>query len=975
MSAGRGLPAPAVHGGAVPGAPGLPGGEAGEALDFSINVNPWGMSPKALAAARAALAGCDAYPDRDCSLLRPAIVSYLGRTLGARGLDPSMVHCSAGATDALFRLAAVLAPRRALVCAPTFAEYARALGMCGCEVVSVPLGREDGYAQARRLADALDPTVDIVFACEPNNPTGTVDARRDLEALLSACERAGAVLVVDECFNGFLDGPADHSLAPLVPDHPSLVVLRAFTKVFGMAGLRLGYVLCGDRGVVDGLARAGDPWVVSTVAQAAGLAALGDEEYLAGSLAEVRRERPRLARALRGLGLHVVDGSANFLLFRHDSPGLPGRLAKRGVLVRDCSDFSGLGPGWARVAVRRSRENDELVRALAGELGSAPAGGMAAAAAPAAPVAVASPPAAPDAEAARPAPSSSAPSRAAVLMVQGTMSNAGKSVLVAGLCRAFTRRGLSVAPFKGQNMSLNSGVTPDGREVGRAQVLQAHACGLEPDARMNPVLLKPASDVGSQVLLMGRPVANLGAREYGAFRASLRSGVAEALESLRAEHDLVVIEGAGSPAEINLDDTRDLANMGVARMADAPVVLVGDIDPGGVFAQLKGTVDLLRPEDRARVAGLVINKFRGDREILRPGLSMLEDLCGVPVLGVVPWVDLDLPDEDGLSARARRARGSLDDIRADEEGDGAAAGLADVAVLALPRVSNATDLAPLERHPRARVRWVGRPAQAGRPDLLVVPGSKATLSDLRWMRSNGLDRVVCALAGSGVPVLGVCGGYQMLGTSLEDPTGADGGGSERGLGLLPVRTVMGEGKRLARVEGAFAGPDGVPCRPGSPSVGGRAASGDPFAALAGIPVSGYEVHMGATLPDEEEAAPTDVPGFSPGGAGAPVSRPLAHVADAGSGGGPRAQGTVVGAVAGTYVHGLLDAPGAADALVGELLRRKGLGPGPGGAASPGARQVEDRELDRLADVLERCLDIDRLLRIALDWGGRGGVRA
>ena len=328
------------------------------------------------------------------------------------------------------------------------------------------------------------------------------------------------------------------------------------------------------------------------------------------------------------------------------------------------------------------------------------------------------------------------------IMIQGTMSNAGKSLLAAGLCRVFRQDGYRTAPFKSQNMALNSFITADGGEMGRAQVVQAEAAGIPPDVRMNPILLKPTTDMGSQVIVNGRVLGNMDAMAYYRCKPELVPAVLEAYRSLEREFDVIVIEGAGSPAEINLK-REDIVNMGLARLVDAPVLLVGDIDRGGVFAQLYGTVALLEPEERARIAGVVVNKFRGDRAILEPGLRQLEQLCGAPVAGVVPYLHLDIDDEDSLSARFDR----VSDRR-----------LVDVAVIRLPRISNFTDFGPFERYENVSLRYIDAPRDLHQPDLICLPGTKSTLADLRWLRQSGLEAAVKQAAAAGTPVFGICGG-------------------------------------------------------------------------------------------------------------------------------------------------------------------------------------------------------------------------
>ena len=400
-------------------------------------------------------------------------------------------------------------------------------------------------------------------------------------------------------------------------------------------------------------------------------------------------------------------------------------------------------------------------------------------------------------------------SRAKCIMVQGTMSGAGKSLLCAALCRIFAQDGLRAVPFKSQNMALNSFVTKDGLEMGRAQVVQAQAAGVEPDVRMNPILLKPSSDVGSQVIVNGEVRGQMAAAEYFRTKKKLVPDIMAAYDSLAEEADVIVIEGAGSPAEINLK-SEDIVNMGLAEMVDAPVLLVGDIDRGGVFAQLYGTVELLEEKERARIKGLVINKFRGDVEILRPGLAMLEEKTHLPVVGVVPYLKVDIEDEDSLSQRLE-SRGGKKPL--------------DAAILRLPHLSNFTDFMPLEQHPLLGVRYVANAHELGTPDLILLPGTKNTVDDLLWLRQCGLEAALLRLAGKGTPVLGVCGGYQMLGQTLDDSEGSESGRPQtlRGLGLLPTRTVFSQRKRRAQVRAVV---DAAP--------------------FAGAELEAYEIHTGVT---------------------------------------------------------------------------------------------------------------------------------
>ncbi len=394
------------------------------------------------------------------------------------------------------------------------------------------------------------------------------------------------------------------------------------------------------------------------------------------------------------------------------------------------------------------------------------------------------------------------------IMLQGTMSGVGKSLLTAGLCRIFKEDGYSPAPFKSQNMALNSFITNEGLEMGRAQVTQAEAAGIEPSVRMNPILLKPTSDVGSQVIVNGEVLKNMSARDYFKYKTSLIPEIKKAYDSLNAEYSPIVIEGAGSPAEINLK-SNDIVNMGLAQMLDAPVVLIGDIDRGGVFAQLLGTMMLLEEDERKRVKGLIINKFRGDVSLLDSGISFLEEKCGVPVLGVMPYTKLDLPDEDSLSERFEK-RG----IEA-----------VDIVVIRFPRISNFSDFDVFEGIANVSLRYISSVEEFGEPDLVILPGSKNTIEDLKWFRECGLEAKVMRHS-ERHPVFGICGGYQMLGERIADPEGMESGGEIRGMGLLPIETIMGKDKVRTRTEGEFGGLSGI------------------FSSLNGLRYEGYEIHMG-----------------------------------------------------------------------------------------------------------------------------------
>lgn len=512
---------------------------------------------------------------------------------------------------------------------------------------------------------------------------------------------------------------------------------------------------------------------------------------------------------------------------------------------------------------------------------------------------------------------------AKVIMVQGTMSSAGKSFFVAGLCRVFAQDGYRVMPFKSQNMANNSYVTKDGYEMGRAQAMQAEACRVEPDVKMNPVLLKPSTDMGSQVIVNGKVRGYRSATDYFAEKKSLIPDILKAYEALAEEADIIVVEGAGSPAEINLKKD-DIVNMGLAERLDAPVILVGDIDRGGVFAQLYGTIALLEKKEQDRIKGMVINKFRGDKSLLSSGLALLEEKCNIPVLGVLPYLqDVHLEEEDSLAPCLDNAQPICPDGMGKKEAGHETR--FDIAVIRFPRISNFTDLQALQLLCGASVRYVSGKEELGKPDLLILPGTKSTMSDLLWLKERGMDAGIIQLAKEGVPVFGICGGYQMLGTKLYDDEGGEGGQSMDGLGLLPIHTRFLEKKQRTRRSGqVLDGITGI------------------YEALCGLHVSGYELHTGQSVLAEDKA------------------KSFLHL----SGFGTVEDGTdgyVLENVAGTYLHGFFDSKEIRRAFYQIMCRRKGQKPEE--YEEINYQEYKEQQFDRLADAIRESLDMEKIYDI------------
>ncbi|WP_029320285.1 cobyric acid synthase [Butyrivibrio sp. AE3004] len=486
---------------------------------------------------------------------------------------------------------------------------------------------------------------------------------------------------------------------------------------------------------------------------------------------------------------------------------------------------------------------------------------------------------------------------AKVIMIQGTMSNAGKSVIAAGLCRIFSDDGYRVAPFKSQNMALNSYITEEGLEMGRAQVMQAECARTKPLAIMNPILLKPTSDVGSQVIVNGRVVGNMKAMEYFRHKKDYVKDILLAYEKLSQMSDIIVVEGAGSPVEMNLKKD-DIVNMGLAKLLDAPVLLVGDIDRGGVFAQLLGTLDLFTKEERDRVKGLIVNKFRGDSRLFEDGIQILEERGKTRVVGVVPHMQVTLDDEDSLSERfEKRGAGSFD-----------------IAVIRLPHISNFTDFNTFEQIEDVSVRYVTRKNELGNPDIIIIPGSKNTIFDLRSIKESGLADAVIRLAENETCVFGICGGYQMLGRFIDDPYNVEEGGRAEGLNLLPADTTLLKEKVRTEYEGEVVGATGILC------------------GMEGCMVSGYEIHMGKTKPYENITGFTD-----------------------------KETGYCKGNVYGTYIHGFFDKKEIAQAVIKKVSEKNGKRTLADSVMD--YSDFKDSQYDILAKGLRESLDMEYIYEI------------
>ncbi|MBI4962774.1 MAG: cobyric acid synthase [Desulfomonile tiedjei] len=820
-------------------------------LDFSANINPLGPPEWLRAVVSSSLESVVNYPDPYCRDLKRAVASRYNAELAE-------VLVGNGSTELIYLIPAALQKSRVIVPVPSYSDYVSASELAGLEAIRVPLREDLNFRVDFEQIESHLTGDEIVFLGHPNNPTGAPLDVGLLRAL--AARHPSTVFVIDEAFVDLA-----HEVPSFSADRAAdIIVLISLTKTFAIPGLRLGCALAEPK-LVRKVEAIQQPWSVNRISQAVGCAAMADSDYVATSRTFVHEQRQSLAAQIKSIpGLKVYPGHANFLLVRIDrgdieAHGLAAKLLERGIAIRVCDNFEGLDKRYFRVAVRTAEENSRLVESLGEALGLTSR-------------------------------TRRRPTRPAI-MFQGTSSNAGKSVLTAALCRILLQDGYRVAPFKSQNMSLNSFVTRAGGEMGRAQVVQAQACRLEPDVRMNPILLKPNSDTGSQVIINGKPVGNMDVLEYVEYKPQAFASACEAFDSLAADFDVVVLEGAGSPAEVNLKH-HDIANMKMAKYANSPVILVGDIDRGGVFGSFVGTMEVLAEWERRLVAGFLVNRFRGRADILSDALDYTERHTGRPVIGVVPFLqNLGLPEEDSVTFKS----GFFDDHR--PQGDHV-----EIAVIDLPHISNFTDFDAFRTEPDVRLRVVRSSEDLDRPDAIILPGSKNVPGDLAHLRENGLADKISSLGRSGrTEIVGVCGGFQMIGQSIADPHKIESDGQTiEGLGLLKLSTVMAIEKTLTRVRAVHL--------------------------ESGQQVTGYEIHHGQTRSDETRPM---------------IRRDDGQIEGVGSPDGGRCWGT--------YLHGIFDADGFRRWFIDRLRVRKGL-PALGKIAG---RYNLEPAIDRLADAV-RC---------------------
>lgn len=895
-------------------------------LDFSANINPMGPPEWLRPVISREVENLVHYPDPYASALVNAIAARYQ-------VPEESVVVANGTTELLYQLPKLLGCDRAIIPCPSYIDYTRVMELAGMTVHPFLLTAERGFSLSLQELSPLLTGGELVVIGTPNNPTGALVDPDQIIALAKA--HPATLFLVDEAFLDFVeDGrnvaaghgrpsaarAMDGRSAALAADN--ILTLHSLTKFYAIPGLRLGFGIF-SLPIARLLREHLPPWTVNTLAQAVGVRALADEEYGEQSRALCRELRTVFVRELRQIpALQVFDSSANYLLLRlvdgSNAEPLARQLLERRIMIRTCANYTGLDASYFRVAVRTAPENEALLQAL-GEIlqphsfkseknSLTPCGGGLGWGGDSHEIGMFQlhpPP--------NPLPSregesigknsgsakkTSVPKKAHPLMFQGTSSNAGKSVLTAALCRILLQDGVRVAPFKAQNMSLNSFVTHDGLEMGRAQVVQAQAARLDPDVRMNPVLLKPNSDTGSQVIIHGRPVGNMDVLTYLRYKEKARQAAHASYDSLAAEYDVILLEGAGSPGEVNLK-RHDIVNMGMARYTQAPVLLVGDIDRGGVYASFVGTMEVLNEWERALVAGFVVNRFRGQAELLQAAHDYVLAHTGREVLGVVPYLkNLGLPEEDSVSFK----EGLFSCDRPTGEH-------VEIVVISLPHISNFTDIEPLAAEPDVYLRVVERAEDLGNPQAIILPGSKNVIYDLAALASCGLAAAIQRKAAEGCEIVGVCGGYQMLGTTIEDPLAIESNKvSIAGLGLLAMTTVLAADKKLTRQQGVHT--------------------------ESSQPLHGYEIHHGRT----QSSLP-----------------PILAFTD-GSGCGAS---NAFGQIWGSYLHGIFDSDRFRRWFINRLRERHGLSPLSG---IPAPYDLEPA-FDRLATTVRESVDMNRIYQL------------
>ncbi len=859
-------------------------------IDFSANINPLGLYPSANTFIKKLAVNTHNlihYPE-----IKPdSLIKKLARYYEVS--DNSIV-CSSGAADFIYLYTQYLSCKKdfyPLIIEPAFNEYESAIKSANVKDLTIEhfeLNKENDYTFTEkdfpRFEKYIDKGVNAVYLASPSNPTGKIIDINVIKKLCKLCAWRNVYILIDICFAQF-DKDYFMELKKLIKngkEYKTTVIVNAFTKFYGCAGLRSGYGIVFDTELCKSLYSNIRPWALSYEAAKMSEKIIDNElvdfSWTEKSSRLIEGEKKRLYQAFDNCKIDYIKSNANYIVFFDEKRNLKKLLADYKIIIRDLQDYFSLSLKNAyRICVSTPDNNSIFIDSLSKICGIK--SGL-----------------------------SDKRKKAVPIMIQGTMSDAGKSLFAAALCRIFTKDGYKVSPFKSQNMALNSGVTLDGSEMGRAQIMQAEACGTEPSVYMNPILLKPASDHKSQVIVKGRALATMDAKQYFAYRGALKDTIMDCYNHLAEQNDIIVIEGAGSPAEINLKEN-DIVNMGLADMTDSPVILVGDIDRGGVFASLYGTAALVSEEERKRIKGFVINKFRGDVKLLENGFGMLKDLTGIGVLGVVPYIsDLKLDDEDSLSID-KKLNKNKEEV------------CIHVQCPKLPYMSNFTDLYPLSYQSfikvsyfNSREEYIKNEELWGQTDLILLSGTKNTIACASFLSQSKLDIFIKEQRKKGVALLGICGGFQLLGCEMCDSEGHEDESKVKslaGLALLDIKTTFTDKKTLTKTSGSFCNISGY------------------FSFLNDAKYTGYEIHSGFSEKNGRQL--------------------LYDYKDN---------------VFGTYIHGLFDSIDVLQSFTDNVLVQKNLKP----KKVVSYFEMKNKEYDRLSSLVKENIDMNEIYDILKERG-------
>ncbi|EMK10399.1 MULTISPECIES: cobyric acid synthase [Leptospira] len=836
-----------------------------EILDFSANINPLGFPEWLRPFLHSKIEDLISYPDPNYTSLKKKIHSKYG-------ISPEQIVLGNGASELILQIPFVVQADYALIAVPCYSGYKEAILLRKIPCVEVVLKEEKQFRldmdEIRNILKSRPNQRALVFLGHPNNPTGvTLDK---IEILKLTQEFKNSVFVIDESFIHFCTKGSSF----FKDKTENMILIQSMTKILALPGLRIG-ICYASSSICSEISKRLPTWNVNSLAASVYEKSISDEDYINNSKQNIQVWKEDLIYNLSNLEfLNLFSGESNFILIkisddRNISDLTQELLLKYKIAVRNCENFSGLSKNFIRIAVRTPEENEKIIDAFSNIYYGTPQ----------------------KLKSRKKTPS---------IMFQGTASNVGKSILTTALCRILAQDGIKVAPFKSQNMALNSFVTLNGEEIGRAQALQAQAAKIIPDIRMNPILLKPSSEKDSQVIINGKPINSMSFKDYNQYKSIAFEEVKKSYDSLSSEYNVIIIEGAGSASEVNLKK-KDIVNMRMAEYAKADVLLVGNIDHGGLFGSILGTMETLAEWERKLVFGFIINRFRGVKELLKTGINYIEEYTNRPVLGVVPHIkDLELPEEDSLEFKS----GTLDDTSALEE-------RLDIVLIDIPRISNHTDIDALRVEPDVRVRIVRTVEDLGEPDVLILPGSKNVISDLNHLYNVGLaDRIFALSRNQKTDIVGICGGYQMLGENIFDPYGIESDqGSIQGISLLQIETTLEKDKSLKRVFATH-----IPTK---------------------TEVEGYEIHHGKT----KSVGNTRVILLNG------KAEELGH-------------SDPTGRIWGTYIHGIFDKDQFRRKYLDQIRIRKGKTP----LVDVQVSYNLEKSLDRLAENVRRSLDMNLIYR-------------